>query len=90
MVVEQEGHCISVFSPSGEKLGSFGMHGSHQGQFDHPVGVALDSEGNILVSDNGNKRIQKFTAKGKFLRSVGKVCGFADLWNSCRDDKVCH
>ena len=64
-------NCISVFSPSGVKLRSFGTKGSGPGQFMHPYGVAVDGEGNILVSDNYNHRIQKFTAEGQFLTAVG-------------------
>ncbi len=36
-----------------------------------PCGVAVDGEGNILVVDRNNHRIQKFTAEGQFLTSVG-------------------
>ena len=64
-------HCVSVFSPSGEKLRSFGKPGSGQGQFDRPYVVAVDGEGNILVADFCNCRIQKFTADGQFLAAVG-------------------
>ena len=64
-------HCVSVFSPSGEKLRSFGKPGSGQGQFDCPYVVAVDGEGNILVADFCNCRIQKFTAEGQFLAAVG-------------------
>ena len=39
----------TVYSPGGEKLRSFGTHGSGQGQFQLPCGVAVDVEGNILV-----------------------------------------
>ena len=70
-VVVTEGSGVSVFSPSGEKLRSFGTHGSGQGQFMHPCGVAVDSEGNILVADELNHCIQKFTTEGQFLASVG-------------------
>ena len=31
----------------------------------------MDGEGNILVVDCGNHRIQKFTAEGRFLAAVG-------------------
>ena len=64
-------NCVSMFSPSGDKLRSFGTKGSGQGQFMGPRGVAVDGEGNILVADNDNHRIQKFTAEGQFLTSVG-------------------
>ena len=64
-------NCVSVFSPSGDRLQSFGTKGSGQGQFMGPIGVAVDGEGNILVADNDNHRIQKFTAEGQFLTAVG-------------------
>ena len=65
-------HCISVFSPGGEKLRSFGTLGSDQGLLNRPFGVTVDGEGNILVADTLNYRIQKFTAEGQFLTAVGK------------------
>ena len=71
LISEGGGHCISVFSPSGEKVLSFGTHGSGQGQFITPRGMAVDSEGNILVVDRNNHCIQKFTASGQFLRAIG-------------------
>ena len=45
--------------------------GSGKGQFDKPRGVAMDGEGNILVADYHDHRIQKFTAEGQFLTAVG-------------------
>ena len=71
VVTESDGDCVSVFSPNGEKLRSFGTHGSGQGQFKYPYGVAVDGEGNILVADGHNHRIQKFTVKGQFLAAMG-------------------
>ena len=72
VVVSEWGrHCVYVFSPSGEKLLSFGKYGSGQGEFVGPGGVAVDGEGNILVADWNNHRIQKFTAEGQFLAAVG-------------------
>lgn len=67
IVSDFDKNCISMFSPSGEKLRSFGTHGTGKGQFQRPRGVAVDTEGNIVVVDSNNSRIQKFTAAGKFL-----------------------
>ena len=64
--------CISIFSPNGKKIRSFGSKGSARGQFREPRGVAVDGDGNILVADGDNHRIQKFTADGKFLTAVGQ------------------
>ena len=71
VVTEGDGNCVSVFSPNGKKLRSFGTKGSGQGQFDSPCGVTVDGEGNILVADADNFRIQKFTTEGQFLTAVG-------------------
>ena len=70
-VVVTESDCVSVFSPNGKKLQSFGSVGYDQGQLNNPWGVAVDGEGNILVVDTDNHRIQKFTASGLFLCAVG-------------------
>ena len=48
IVTEHGGHCISIFSPTGEKIQTFGIVGSDQGQFMFPHGVAADGDGNIL------------------------------------------
>ena len=71
VMTEWGGDCVSVFSPSGEKLRSFGTPGSGQGHLKCPYGIAVDGEGNILVADHRNHRIQKFTAEDQFLAAVG-------------------
>ena len=70
-IVVSAGNSVSVLTPNGTKLRSFGTRGSGPGQFLDPKGVAVDDEGNILVVDCGNHRIQKFTNDGLFLASVG-------------------
>ena len=72
IVAECSGSCVSIFSPSGEKIRTFGSWGFAHGQFNWPCDVAVDGNGNILVVDKDNHRIQKFTAGGKFLTAVGQ------------------
>ena len=50
-----------------------GGKGKDNGQFDFPRGLAVDSAGNILVSDTNNGRIQKFSPTGVFLSVIGKT-----------------
>ena len=71
IVAERDLHCISIFSPSGERLQSFGSQGSGPGQFNCSKGVAVDDDGNILVADSRNHRIQKFTSNNKHITSMG-------------------
>ncbi len=72
ILVESGEQCVSIFSPTGEKILSFGSHGSENGKFDEPHGVAVDGDNNILVVDSNNHRIQKVTPDGKFITAVGK------------------
>jgi len=49
---------------------SFGEYGNGNGQFNYPVGVAVDSAGNIYVADKKNDRVQKFDRFGKFVSKL--------------------
>jgi DNA-binding beta-propeller fold protein YncE len=49
-----------------------GGKGTGMGQFDEPLGIAVDQSGNVLVSDTRNGRIEKFSAEGLFLGTIGK------------------
>ena len=71
VVAEYGGNCISVFTPKGVKIGSFGSIGTAPGKFTNFRGIIVDSEDNIIVMDSGNRRIQKFTSEGKLLTAVG-------------------
>lgn len=51
--------------------GFFGSAGSGIGQFYYPWGMAIDSKGNIYVSDYANDRIQKFSSSFTFIKQWG-------------------
>jgi len=51
---------IQVFEPQGRFLLKWGIRGSGDGEFSQPQGLAIDSEGNVYVSDQGNHRILVF------------------------------
>ncbi len=59
----------SILLPSDSYLyiNKWGSKGSGNGQFVGPEGIAVDSSGNVYVSDNGNNRIQKFDNNGNFI-----------------------
>ena len=70
---------VCVPSRCGTFLTTWGRRGSGNGQFDNPVGVAVDGSGNVFVADSGNlfdadsnnARIQKFDHEGTFLTTWG-------------------
>ena len=72
IVAEYGGHCVSIFSPTGDKILSFGSEGSGQGQLCNPRFVMVNEDDKILVADTGNNRIQNFTSDGQFIVAVGK------------------
>jgi sugar lactone lactonase YvrE len=47
-------------------------------KFDHPLGVAVDSSGNVYVADQNNHKIRKITSAGVVSTLAGSVSGFAD------------
>jgi sugar lactone lactonase YvrE len=46
-----------------------GVKGSQPGQLQLPHGVALDSQGRILVNDSDNQRVSVFDKQGKFVET---------------------
>ena len=59
---------IKIYSAnSGRSLQCFGMRGRANGQLEKPIDVSWDTQGHLLVLDEG--RVQVFTENGEFLRS---------------------
>jgi sugar lactone lactonase YvrE len=61
-------HRIVRFSKEGKYLGEFGKRGSGPGEFLQPHALALDPQGNLVVGDRSNNRVQVLTTDGKFIR----------------------
>ena len=49
----------------------WGSPGTGNGQFNQPVGVAVDFNGNVYVTDMGNDRVQVFNSSGTWQFSFG-------------------
>lgn len=62
---------IVKYSLSGQKLTSWGGSGAKPGQFwfneAQMLGIAVGQDGNVYVSDAGNRRVQKFSPTGALL-----------------------
>lgn len=68
---------FAVDSKNGELsfsvVGKYGSNGHAHGKLDLPFGVAVDKQGNILVADTANSRIQKFSPDMQLLASWGRA-----------------
>ncbi len=77
-VADTWNHRVRVFSPELEHVNSWGQWQSFG--FNAPIepadgfwaqrDIAVDAEGNIYVSDTGNKRIRVYDADGNYLRDI--------------------
>lgn len=57
------------------RIGTAGHHHelTDEGDFSKPTNVAVDSDGNLYVSDTLNDRVEEFDADGEFIRAFGKA-----------------
>ena len=53
--------------------GRFGSRGTDYGQFNHPTTMTVNNNGEILVNDSLNFRIQIFSPTGEFRNAFGKA-----------------
>src|SRR5207247_3939411 len=64
IVIEPHYQRVNHFSPDGKLVAQWGAHGTNDGQFTLPRSVAVNSRGEILVSEyTGAERVQKFTLR---------------------------
>ncbi len=67
---QKGGHKIEVFDLDGKSLRRIGRKGSGDGEFMTPEDLAFDRDGNLVVADGWNRRLQVLTRDGKFLRQI--------------------
>ena len=60
---------IQKFTNTGKFIRKWGSHGSGNGQFDTPIGIAINPNGYVFVADYLNDRIQKFTNTGTLIQN---------------------
>jgi DNA-binding beta-propeller fold protein YncE len=56
-------------------LTQFGSAGSGNGQFENPIGIAVDSSNNVYLTDVGNSRVEEFDRYGNYLAQWGSGGG---------------
>ncbi len=80
-VADSKAHKIVVYAVDTAKvLYSFGRRGEGEGQFSFPTGLAFTAEGNLLVVDQINARIQVLNEDGQYLDRLGaRGVGFGNF-----------
>jgi len=72
-VVDTDRHQLVVLNlESGKTVSTLGRRGVAPGEFNYPLAVDLDRDGNVYVLDSMNARVQVFTNDGQFLRMFGE------------------
>jgi sugar lactone lactonase YvrE len=61
---------VQKFDSSGEFLTEWGTRGTDNGEFGHPMGIAVSGEF-VFVVDNKNHNVQKFDLDGNFISKWG-------------------
>ena len=73
---------VVKFSATGEFEFQWGSKGRGDGEFNLPHGIAIDSQGRVIVCDRENERLQLFDGSGGFIAAwkspqLGKPYGIA-------------
>jgi DNA-binding beta-propeller fold protein YncE len=84
-VADTWNHRIQKFSPSLEFIATWGEPGPQQDanllQLFGPRAIAIDGEGNLWVTDTGNKRLIRYAPDGTPLSSYGSAGSAAGQFN---------
>jgi len=76
LVAHRDNSRIQIFDARGNFVHAFGTQGSNDGEFNNPVGVCMDTRGNIIVADKDNNRIVFYSwdgVKEQYLGKLGKM-----------------
>lgn len=80
-VTDSKAHRIVAFDArTGARLSAFGKAGERPGEFAYPSALCFDGQGNLVVVDQINARIQIVTTEGEPIDAIGaRGVGFGDF-----------
>lgn len=71
-VVDTGTHSVSIYDLKGKVIKNFGVLGGGKGgEFNYPVDISIDKNGDVYVVDAMNYKVQIFDKDGKFLSMFG-------------------
>jgi len=71
IIADTANHRLAFFDGDGGFRSIVGTFGAGPGQFKSPGGVVVHADGDILVADTANNRIQRLAPDGSFVASIG-------------------
>lgn len=73
-IADSKAHEIVVFDlATGKRSFTFGQRGEGEGEFNFPTALVFDPEGNLLIVDQMNSRVQLLSDEGEFLDAFGDL-----------------
>lgn len=72
-VADAGAHSILAFDDAGNFLFSFGKRGSGEAELNFPTHLATGRNGELLVTDSMNCRVEVFDRNGGFVRQIGSA-----------------
>jgi tripartite motif-containing protein 71 len=63
-VAEPDASRVQIFTLEGAAVRTLGGFGDDAGRFKHPSGIAWDDQGDLVVADTGNHRLQRLDPTG--------------------------
>ncbi|KAL9954857.1 hypothetical protein ACROYT_G042442 [Oculina patagonica] len=80
--------CVKVFNKEGVFLYDIGSEESGDEKLCNPLGLTVDAFENLIVCDNGNRKLKIFTLDGKFLTSIDEEIKTPWLVTVCNNGVV--
>jgi hypothetical protein len=76
-ICDLHNHCVKVFSNTGDYVRTIGRKGQGPGDLYGPEYITWTTDGDLLVNDGGNRRIQWFSPDGK-SKHISKQIEYLD------------
>jgi sugar lactone lactonase YvrE len=86
VLVGSYANAVYLFSVTGSPMGQFGAGGPAAGQFNAPEGLAVNSESDLYVADQGNNRMQMLRENAGYPRAKAATPSYLPLvpaYNAC-------
>ena len=71
----KKGDLIFQFDSQGEFIRSFGPQGQGPGEIEYINHSGFDAEGNLLISDMGNRKVLLYDVEGRFVQEIRYPAG---------------